>query len=125
MNGATLRVYRQLLGYESAHYADKIGVNRRTVIRWEQEEKPVPDDVAAQVRADLAQLEQLLARIRWDEANQGDAATLTAYRHGDALTAATGLSVDRQIYNAAVGLAALDLEAAGTEVTIRWDRDAE
>lgn len=120
MNGATLRVYRQLLGYESAHYADKIGVNRRTVIRWEQDEKPVPDDVAAQVRADLAQLEQLTAQLRWDKAKQGETVTLTAYRHGDALTAETGRAVDRQIYNAAVGLAALDLEAGGTEVTIRW-----
>ncbi|GAA4512453.1 hypothetical protein GCM10023159_17930 [Brevibacterium yomogidense] len=57
--------------------------------------------------------------------DRGETATLTAYRHGDALTAGTGLRVDRQIYNAAVGLAALDLQAAETEVTIRWDRDSQ
>lgn len=120
MNGATLRTYRQLLGYESRQYAEKVDVNPRTVIRWEQGQKPVPEDVAEQIRADLAQLERLTAEIRDAEINEGDSVTLTAYWHGDALTAGTGLAVDRQIYNAAIGLAALDLEAAGVEVTIRW-----
>lgn len=36
MNGATLRTYRELLGYELNRYADKLGVNRRTVTRWER-----------------------------------------------------------------------------------------
>lgn len=123
MNGATLRTYRQLLGYESRQYAEKVDVNPRTVIRWEQGQKPVPDDVAEQIRTDLAQLERLTAEIRDGETDEVGSTVLTAYRHGDALTAGTGLTVDRQIYNAAIGLAALDLEAAGVEVTIRWEDD--
>ena len=63
MNGATLRTYRELLGYELNRYAEKLGVNRRTVTRWETGEWPLPDDVATQVRSDLRELNQIIDEL--------------------------------------------------------------
>lgn len=124
MNGATLRTYRTLLGYEARHYAEKVGVARRTLTRWEVGEWAVPDDVAEQVRKDLSDMNRLRSRIV-DDLRGDDSAEVLAYEYGGDLRADTDIDVDRQVYNAAVGLAALDLEAAGTEVTIEWRRHEE
>lgn len=124
MNGATLRTYRALLGYEARHYAEKIGVARRTLTRWEVGEWAVPDDVAEQVRKDLSDMNRLRDLIV-DDLRGEDSVEVLAYEYGGDLKEDTGISVDRQVYNAAVGQAALELEAAGTEVTIQWRKHQE
>lgn len=120
MNGATLRTYRELLGYELNRYAEKLGVNRRTVTRWETGEWPLPDDVAAQVRSDLRELNQVIDDLGSTIPEGADEATLVRYGRDDDLTKVTTATGSHEIYNAGVGLTAFDLEAEGCKVTLEW-----
>lgn len=120
MNGATLRTYRELLGYELNRYAEKLGVNRRTVTRWETGEWPLPDDVATQVRSDLRELNQIIDELGSTIPEGAGEATLIRYGRDDDLTEVTTATGSHEIYNAAVGLTAFDLEAEGCKVTLEW-----
>lgn len=120
MNGATLRTYRELLGYELNQYADKVGVNRRTVTRWETGQWDVPEDVAAQVRSDLNELTRVIDELQETVPVDAEEATLLRYGRADDLSKVTKETASHEIYNAAIGLAALALEADGCQVTLEW-----
>lgn len=50
MNGATLRIYRQVLGIGQEDLAERLGYKeRRTITRWEKDYWPIPPKVAAQI----------------------------------------------------------------------------
>ena len=47
MNGAEFQCAREYLGLSAVWVADRLGVDRRTVYRWEQGKTRLPDDAAA------------------------------------------------------------------------------
>ncbi|WP_278314982.1 helix-turn-helix domain-containing protein [Lolliginicoccus levis] len=51
MTGARLRVLRERLGLPVEWLAERLGVNARTLERWEHERNPIPDGVAREVEA--------------------------------------------------------------------------
>lgn len=123
MNGATLRTYRQLLGYDINGYSEKLGINRRTVTRWETGDWPVPDDVAVRVREDLADLRAVVDELRGSVPEGTEEAEFIRYRRSEDIVLVTKNTTSAEIYNAAAGLAALDLEAQGCSVSLEWVSD--
>lgn len=111
MNGATLRTYRKLLGYDTQQFADRIHVNRRTLTRWETDAFDIPDDVATQIHRDIGALISISGFITDRNKNRAHC-TLTLKR--------PATSPEDIIYNAGTGLAALNLQNTGTDVTIEW-----
>jgi transcriptional regulator with XRE-family HTH domain len=120
MNGATLRTYRELLGYELNQYAEKVGVNRRTVTRWETGQWNVPEDVATQVRSDLDELNRVIDELHATIPEAAEEATLLRCGRSDDLSKVTKETTSHEIYNAATGLTALALETEGCQVTLEW-----
>lgn len=50
MNGATLRIYRQIIGIGQEDLAERLGYeNRKTIQRWENESWEIPLSAAAQI----------------------------------------------------------------------------
>lgn len=50
MNGATLRIYRQILGISQEDLAERLGYkNRKTIQRWENESWEIPLSAAAEI----------------------------------------------------------------------------
>lgn len=123
MNGATLRTYRRLLGYDINDYAEELGINRRTVTRWETGDWPVPDDVALRVRDDLSELRAVADELRDSVPKGADEAEFVRYRRSEDIAAVTKSTTSAEIYNAAAGLAALGLEAQGCIVSLEWASD--
>ncbi|MGO1262280.1 MAG: hypothetical protein ACTMIV_03940, partial [Brevibacterium aurantiacum] len=105
MNGATLRTYRQLLGYDINGYSEKLGINRRTVTRWETGDWPVPDDVAVRVREDLADLRAVVDELRGSVPEGTEEAEFIRYRRSEDIVLVTKNTTSAEIYNAAAGLA--------------------
>lgn len=123
MNGATLRTYRRLLGYDINDYAEELGINRRTVTRWETGDWPVPDDVAERVRDDLSELRAVADELRNSVPEGAAEAEFVRYRRSEDIADVTTSTKSAEIYNAAAGLAALGLEAQGCIVSLEWEAD--
>ena len=51
MNGAELQCSREFLGLSGTWVAEKLGVDRRSVNRWESGEHPVPNYVEQNIKA--------------------------------------------------------------------------
>lgn len=120
MNGATLRSYRRLLGYDINEYAEELGINRRTVTRWETGDWPVPDDVAVRVRNDLAELRAVVDELRDSVSVDAEEAEFVRYRRSEDIASVTKNTTSAEIYNAAAGLAAFGLEGQGCTVSLEW-----
>lgn len=118
MHGAQLRSHRMMIGFDLGSYADRLGVNQRTLSRWELKPAHVPADVADQMNRDvdlfLDTRDRIEAQTRGEEATQvaiyRDAANLPHwYENGP-----------WRIYNAAAGLVAIELDLG-----VRWADIAE
>lgn len=124
MNGATLRTYRRLLGYDINDYAEKLGVNRRSITRWETGDWPVPEDVATQVRSELGELKAASDELLASVPKKASTAEFTRYRRDSDIAGITESTNSHVIFNTAAGLAALDLETRGRSVSLEWVADA-
>lgn len=120
MNGATLRAYRRLLGYDINEYSEELDINRRTLTRWETGDWPVPEDVAERVREELAELRAVADELRDSVPDGAEAAEFVRYRRSEDVAGVTKTTASAEIYNSGAGLAALSLEAQGCVVDFVW-----
>ena len=91
--------------------------------RWETGDWPVPDDVAVRVREDLADLRAVVDELRGSVPEGTEEAEFIRYRRSEDIVLVTKNTTSAEIYNAAAGLAALDLEAQGCSVSLEWVSD--
>lgn len=118
MNAATLKTWRESVGLSATNLADLLGVETRSVSRWEAETSPIPPGILAKIaeldtRINLA-LSELESRIRGTRPM-----VLYRYREADDLK-----THDRALWDAGVSLQAhasvLWKLARETGASIEW-----
>lgn len=118
MTPATLRTLREALSFTVEGLAQVLGVNRRTLVRWESVNSidPVPEDVARRV-VELIEwvedtVEAALEAIETQDPPEGTAIDLYRYVSADSAYRA-GLEVPWPVHNAAMGRLASELLVLG------------
>lgn len=93
MTGAELQASREYLGLSTKWLADYLDVGERKIMRWEDEDLPIPDAITGLVD-DLYQeaetvVRWLVAEYRWKvRCNDGEGVVLTTYRTDNEFAAA-------------------------------------
>ena len=92
MDGATINLYRGAMGLTVTDLADRLGVDRRTIQRWENNSWPIPPDSQALIddmwQNWLDRIDSLLGEI--DELPPGSEIDLAVYVSDGSLAAAGG-----------------------------------
>lgn len=106
MDGATINLYRGAMGLTVTDLADRLGVDRRTIQRWENNSWPIPPDSQALIEDMwqnwLDRIDSLLERA--ESFPEGAQADLAHYRDGV-------LAAQNQALAVLLGLADRDVSA--------------
>lgn len=98
MNGAELKTWRESVGLSATQLAGLLGVETRSVNRWESETMPIPAGILAEISKLDHHIHQML---QWIEQRHQDDPVLYRYREPDDLK-----THDRELWDAGVSIQA-------------------
>lgn len=128
MNGAELRLKRITMGTTPALAAQRLGVKRDTLMKWETDRMPIPDDVAEAVNATWENIitkaeisRECLDEIAEKQDQEPDALNLYIYLNTEAHKAAN-LDMSWEEHTATVGIIMAILDTLGYDYTVIYKK---